>query len=237
MDYQKEYILKNPGLHLEQAQLKAKQVLNFLGSLKIDSLLDVACGAGGITMEFNAKLKPDMAVGIDISKDMIKVAKENDTDHEIEWICEDIYKYSPKANFDLGTGIDIIEHVEDDLGLLKRMGELGKLVCIKVPMEDSFLDNQIIRKLGIRDPWKESEERYGHIHHYNEKQLNKLFTIAGFKILKEGYIPLPKRSKLFYEVFRVIFLPLGWFSQKAMANFVGGFKIVLLESFNNLSNK
>lgn len=232
MDYQKEYIQKNPGLHLEQSGVKARQVLSFLMPMQVNSLLDVACGAGGITLEFKRILKPKEAVGIDISTEMINAARRSDNNKEVTWICEDIYKYNPKMKFDLVTGIDIIEHVKDDLGLLRRMGELGKVVCIKVPMEDSFLDNKIIRRLGIRDPWRESEKKYGHIHHYNEKQLIKLFKEAGFRILKSDYIPLPKRSKMFYEIFRVFFLPIGWFSKRSMANFVGGFKIVLLELVN-----
>ena len=229
MDYQKEYIEKNPGLHLEQAKIKAKQILKFLGYLKIKSLLDVACGAGGITLELKRYLKIENVVGIDISKDMIKAAQENDVNKEVVWICDDIYDHQFTNKFDLVTGIDIIEHVEDDLELLSQMKKIGKKVCIKVPLEDSFLDNKVLRRFGIRDPWKESEEKYGHIHHYNEKLVEKLFYKAGFKIIKSDYIPLPKRSKLFYEIIRLFFLPIGWFSQKAMANFVGGFKIVLLE--------
>lgn len=57
MDYQKEYIQKHPTLHLGQAQLKAGQILDFLGPLKIHSLLDIGCGAGGITKIFKARLK------------------------------------------------------------------------------------------------------------------------------------------------------------------------------------
>lgn len=96
-------------------------------------------------------------------------------------------------------------------------------------MEDSFLDNKVIRKLGISDSWKESDKKYGHIHHYNEKQLLKLYYDAGFRIIKSSYIPLPKRSKLLYEILRIVFIPLGWFSKKAVSNFVGGFKVVLME--------
>ena len=230
MDYQSEYIQKNPGLHLEQAEIKANQILAFLGPIKVESLLDVACGAGGITKILRRKLGSKKTVGIDLSKEMISTAEENDVDKEVEWVCQDIFRYDLEEKFDLVTGIDIIEHVPDDLALLKRMSQLGKRVLIKVPMEDSFLDNRIIRQSGLRDPWKESEEKYGHIHHYNEKQLIHLFHEAGFKIIKSGYIPLPKRSLRFYEIFRLMFLPIGWFSKKAMANFVGGFKIVLMEN-------
>lgn len=230
MDYQKEYITKNPNLGLDQANLKAKQVLAFLGEIKIDSLLDLACGAGGITIILEKALKPKETVGLDISSAMISAAKENGRAKNITWLCQDLFSYNPEKKFDLVTCIDIVEHIEDDLGTLKKIATLGQNILIKVPMEDSVLDNKIIRTLKIRDPWKENEIRYGHIHHYNEKQLLELFDKAGLKIIKQSYIPLPKRSRLFYEILRVVFLPIGWFSQKAMANFVGGFKIVLMET-------
>ncbi|MFA5828413.1 MAG: class I SAM-dependent methyltransferase [Candidatus Shapirobacteria bacterium] len=229
MDYQEEYIHKHPSLHLEQAQLKAKQILDFLGPIKINSLLDIGCGSGGITEILKDYLKPTKVVGVDISQTMILAARERDKMKRIEWICEDILTYHSKTRFDLVVGVDILEHISDDVELLKIIHRLGKKVLIKVPMEDSFLDNQVIRKLGISDSWKESERKYGHIHHYNERQLLEIYKGAGFRIIKSGYIPLPRRSKMLYEVLRVLFLPLGWFSKKAVANFVGGFKIVLME--------
>ncbi len=229
MDYQNEYIKKNPLLHFEQSETKAKQILSFLGDIQVNSLLDVACGAGKITAVLAHTLHSQKTVGIDISKTMIKMAKKCNTTKTISWINIDIFNYRPKQQFDLITCIDILEHVSADLAFLRKVKTLGRQILIKVPLEDSFFDNKILRKLKIRDPWKESGIKYGHIHHYNENQLIRLFSRAGLKRVKEGYIPLPKRSLLFYEIFRVIFLPIGWFSQKAMTNFVGGFKIVLLE--------
>lgn len=231
MDYQKEYIQNNPGLALDEAEIKAQQVLNFLGRIKIKSLLDVACGAGGITKIIQRELKTTRTIGLDISKIMIETAINNDTSGKVNWICKDLFTYQTDQKSDLVTGIDIIEHIPDDLKTLKKMATLGKLILIKTPMENSFVD-RTVRTLGINDSWKESERKYGHVHHYNEKELIKLFKDAKLKIVKDGYIPLPRRSKPLYEFLRIIFLPIGWFSPKAMANIVGGFKIALLEPIN-----
>jgi trans-aconitate methyltransferase len=229
MDYQQEYILKNPGLGLDESDKKAIQILSFLGSNNFKSMIDIACGAGRITTILKQKLRLKKVVGVDISKTMIRNAKSKNITEEVEWICCDIFKYKTKYVFDLVLAIDILEHVVDDLALIKKISRMGKMTLIKTPMEDSFLDNKIMRRLGIRDHWKESEERYGHVHHYNERQLADLVEKADCEIVKEDYIPLPKRSTVFWEVFRIIFLPIGWFSKKAMTNFVGGFKIVLIK--------
>jgi trans-aconitate methyltransferase len=230
MDYQKEYIKKNPGLHLEQSKMKALQILNFLDGLQVKSLLDVACGAGKITKILSKSLRSHFTVGLDVSGVMIENAKRNGKCKNIHWINKDVFKYYPKEKFDLVICIDVLEHIKNDRKFLRKVKTLGNQILLKIPMEDSFLDNHIIRTLKINDPWKESEIKYGHIHHYNENQLMQMFKEYGLKIIKDGYIPLPKRSLLFYEVLRILFLPLGFFSQKAMANFVGGFKIVLLSA-------
>ena len=227
MDYQHEYIRKNPSLHLEQAKIKADQILKFLGGMKVGSLIDVGCGAGGITVILKEKLSPVKTIGIDISKTMIDLAKRKNKD--ITWYCGDIFGYKHRDKVDLIIGIDIIEHIQDDIGLLKKMGRIGHKVLIKTPLEDSFLDSKI-RKLEINDSWKDSENKYGHIHHYNDKQITKMCKDAGFKIVKSDYLPLPKRSKWLYEILRIIFLPLGWVSKRIVTNFVGGFKIILMES-------
>jgi len=232
MDYQKEYILKNPKLGLDEADKKALQILSFLETFRFKSMIDVACGAGGITTILKQRLRLENVVGVDISKTMIRNAKSKYGVEEIEWVCSDIFKYKTKKLYDLILAIDIVEHVEDDLALIKKISRMGKMVLLKIPMEDSILDNKIMRNLGIRDHWKESEEKYGHIHHYNEKQIISLIDRSDCEIIKEDYIPLPKRSSMFWEVFRIMFLPIGWFSKKAMANFVGGFKIVLIKRKN-----
>lgn len=230
MDYNEEYIKKNPNMHLEHSDLKFSQILRVIptGS-KFNNILDIACGAGVITQHFAEYFNPTYIEGIDISQAMINKAKELDVNHKIVWKVADIYTYNSNINYDLIVCADIIEHVSDDHLFSSILSRLGKNVVIKVPLEDSYF-NRFLRRFKIYDPWKDTEERYGHIHHYSESELDNVFTSNGFQIVNADFIPMPKRSKFRWEIIRLIFYPLSFVSIRLMVKFVGGFKVYYLSS-------
>ena len=233
MDYTEEYIQKNPTLHLEEADLKARQILNFLKDtpVQIRSLLDIACGAGQITLRLASALNlpPKATTGLDISQTMITTAQALDQSGHANWVCADVFQYSPAQPADLVTCIDILEHIDNDLEFLQHIKHFGHYLLIKTPLEDSTI-NRWLTAAKLADPWAETREQYGHVHHYNESQLRRLWQAAGLMIVKDGYLPLPKRSKLHWELLRLITLPVGWFSPTARLRLVGGFKLVLLKT-------
>jgi len=232
MDYAEEYAQKNPTLHLEEAGLKAQQVLTFLQHtpIKIRSLIDIACGAGQITLHLRSALHllPKTVTGLDISQVMIETAQKLDTESTINWICTDVFKFSPNHIVDLISCIDILEHIDDDLKFLQHIKKFGHYIFIKTPLEDSLI-NRWLRASRLADPWQETNKQYGHVNHYNEAQLRQLWQATRMSVIKEGYLPLPKRSKLHWELLRLITLPIGWFSQNTLVRLVGGFKIILLK--------
>lgn len=230
MDYQEEYIKKNPNMHLEDAEMKVRQVsLVIPENLKIRSLLDVACGAGSITTMLVKQLKPTHALGIDISKAMINKAKELDKERTVEWKASDVFKYKNTKLFDLVLCVDILEHIDDDLKFLKKVSEFGRFILVKTPLERSVFST-LLKNLGILDPWKDTEMRYGHVHHYDENELNSLFQKANLRIVNSISVPMPKRTKFRWEIFRLLFYPISIFSMKRMVEVSGGFKIVLLKT-------
>lgn len=228
MDYQKEYIEKNPDMHLDDSDLKIRQLcLVIKPSYQIESLLDVACGAGSVTIGLVKKYQPKQAVGLDVSSAMIKKAKELDKDKLVEWIRSDIFTYKHSKKFDLVTCVDILEHIEDDKAFLKRISVLGKYIVVKTPLEDSLF-NRFLRKFGIFDPWEDTEKRYGHIHHYNENVLRRMINEGGLKVIESVSVPMPKRSRKIWEFFRLLFYPIALISMDKMVEVSGGFKIYLL---------
>jgi len=230
MDYQEEYLRLNPNMHLEDSLAKVKQVLNVIPKgVTFKSMLDVACGAGLITMEVAKELKIQKSVGIDISNKMIEKAKEIDKDNLVQWEVADIFKYKLSSEFDLVLCVDILEHLEDDLGFLEKVSEIGKYAIVKTPLERSLFSRFLVR-LRIFDPWEDTKERYGHLQHYDEKSLTSLIAESGFTIEESISVPMPKRSKRVWEFFRLLFYPIVLISMDEMVRTSGGFKILLLES-------
>ncbi|MDP3989563.1 MAG: methyltransferase domain-containing protein [bacterium] len=230
MDYQREYIEKNSDLHNSDVSSKVSVINRLLPKIpiKIDSVVDVACGSGKILLEITKGLDIKKSMGIDISKNMIEVAKTNDLEKIVEWINDDVYQVQ-RSDFDLVLAVDILEHIEKDIVLLNHIKKLGRFVILKVPIEKNILNNLIkILSFGYVDEQKYTELKYGHIHHYSEKDIDKLIEGSNLRILFKEYVHLPKRSKLLWEILRIIFFPIWYVSRSFYLKFNGGFLVLLL---------
>lgn len=229
MNYQDEYIRLHPDLHDADLESKITAVFKILPhDININSILDVACGSGKILIEVLKKLNSIRNVGIDISKKAINIAKQYDLEKKVLWITKDIFKFN-QERFDLVLALDIIEHISDDKKFLNKMEELGQNLIIKAPIEKNFI-NKLFNILSFKkiDPLLDTKLRYGHVHHYSLKELMKLINGSSFSIKKINYMHLPKRSKLFWEIWRIIFMPLWFISKEYYIKFNGGFLVLFL---------
>jgi 2-polyprenyl-3-methyl-5-hydroxy-6-metoxy-1,4-benzoquinol methylase len=144
----------------------ARIIKKFSSNTKI---LDFGCGNGYflkiIKNKFN--LKPENLYGYEISKEAIKIAKENSR-----------IKFSPslknkKSFFDIVLSIDVIEHIEDDLKILKEYKSLlkmGGFVIISTSLHNFY--------------WNKMDYRGGHKRRYTMKELRMKLNKAGFSIQK-----------------------------------------------------
>jgi SAM-dependent methyltransferase len=229
MDYQNKYLQLHKDLHEADVDSKVGAIANILPKDgKIHSILDVGCGSGKILIQLSQLLGTDKNTGIDISQKIIEVAKSNDPDGIISWLATDVF--SPTlSKHDVVLAVDIVEHVQDDHSFLKRISQLGDFVVIKVPIEVNIV-NRFIKSLsnGIIDPCLNTEVRYGHIHHYSVEGFLSLLDGSSLRVIKVAYMHLPKRSRIFWEILRVIFMPLWLMSRKYYVKCNGGFLVVLL---------
>ena len=95
-------------------------VINTL-DLKITSILDVGCGTGILANELK-KMNFEVS-GMDISEDMINVAKETTT--EIEFIVADMRNFDMKKKFDMITcAFDAINYITTDEDMENAMSSI-----------------------------------------------------------------------------------------------------------------
>lgn len=229
MDYQKEYINKNPDLHNSDLQSKVDAIKQAVGSKKqFDSVIDVACGSGNILLNISSHFRSKKLLGVDISRDIIAIAKSNDSKKKATWLVSDVFDLKPDK-YELVLAIDILEHVDNDLAFLKQIKNLGNFIVIKTPIERNFI-NRFVRiiTLGIIDEYRHTKIQYGHIHHYSVKDVLDLIDNAGLKIVNKVYLPLPRRSKLFWEIIRIAASPLWRISVSSYLRVNGGFLVLLL---------
>lgn len=227
MDYQSHYLINNPSLHIEDAEIKFNEIASIIPTnRKYDSILDVGCGAGVLTVKLSDYLHATHTTGLDISQEMIKNAKIINKNKNITWIATNISTFNPTKKFDLVICADIIEHIDNDIAFINKMAELGQEIIIRTPLENSLI-NHLFKKIKISDEFKKTEERYGHVHHYSLDEFINKIHLSGLKILNYRIVTInKKRTWWFNEIFRIISLIIAPFSIKTAVNFSGGFLLV-----------
>jgi toxoflavin synthase len=77
------------------------------------NILDVGCGSGTITREI-ARTGNKKIVGIDISDEMIRIAKEHEKSAplKIKYYCEDILKFKTDLQFDYIVSVYLLNYAE-----------------------------------------------------------------------------------------------------------------------------
>lgn len=97
-----------------------------------DKVLDVGCGDGILTVDLARKAK--QVVGIDINPRNIKQAKKEHQKDNIRYILADATKMNFKEKFDVIVLSNVLEHIKDRVVFLRKMGEVGMKILVRVPM-------------------------------------------------------------------------------------------------------
>ncbi|MDP2684408.1 MAG: class I SAM-dependent methyltransferase [bacterium] len=139
-----------------------------------NSVLEIGCGNGTLLGELTKVGK--RVKGIESNPEIISLAKKiNANLNIVQGFAEDLDGILTEK-FDNILMIDVVEHIEDDDGLLIRLGKFledsGELI-IFVPAYQSLY--------GKRD------KEIGHYRRYNKKTLRILIESNGFEVVKMNY--------------------------------------------------
>ena len=106
----------------------------------IKTILDLGCGDGKLMLMIRDRIKIDKAVGVDVFKPDIDLAKKRKT-HE-EYLLQDIRKVNfPKQSFDLVLASHVVEHLpkRDAMKLIAKMEDMAKKqVIIASPIGEMY---------------------------------------------------------------------------------------------------
>jgi len=136
------------------------------------AVLDAGCGEGRLA-ELMAKMGFQVS-GFDESRDSLKQARERNPGLTF-WTGKMDSIPVPDQSFDAIIAGDVLEHLEDDRAAVKEFRRIlkpGGIAVISVPADPE--------KWSIDDDWS------GHKRRYQQDQLAKLFSSAGF-VQEAGY--------------------------------------------------
>ena len=165
---------------------------------KIDYYLEMGGGHGLYISEAIRLLKPGTKFDlIDISPTSIEASRALIANDSVNYTLSDIFKIKAEKKYDFITMGEVLEHVEDPVALLAKLGELlkdGGSMFITTPTNAPAID---------------------HIYLFtNSDDIRKVIDKAGFKVTDEIGIYSEKVSKEKAEKFKVAMMYAAFITKK-----------------------
>jgi SAM-dependent methyltransferase len=142
----------------------------FLPAAKAPDIFDAGCGTGGMLKDLE---KYGQLVGADASEEAVKFCRLRG--FEIAQ-CSVLDIPFQAGSFDVVLGLDLIEHLDDDMGALRELYRVcrpGGLLVVTVP--------------AFQFLWSHHDELNHHKRRYTRGQLRHRLTSASFQVLRSSY--------------------------------------------------
>jgi hypothetical protein len=117
--------------------------------------------------------------GYDISPQAYKMAVEKKSS-KIDFYLKDLLT-EKNIHFDVVSIIDVIEHVEDYIGFVKKVKHYGRFKVFHIPLDLS------VQSLTRMSPILNLRKDVGHIHYFNKDIALAALIDCGYKIIDWRY--------------------------------------------------
>lgn len=176
-----KYLENNPSWHEEDSPWKASQISKMMDRNRLDPtrVCEIGCGAGEILHQLSEHYPEKAYFGYEISPQAYEMcqkrSKGNLTFHLRDLLEED------DPCFDLVLVIDVIEHVEDCFGFLRKLKETGEYKMFHIPLDLSV--QTVLRS----SPITKARASVGHIHYFSKETALETLKDTGYEIVDHFY--------------------------------------------------
>ena len=173
------YLKRNPSWHMEESPFKVRQILRMIRrqNLAPKTVCDVGCGGGLVLDELQEYLPSGcLSIGYDISPDAIAFCSTRCRDNLYFRIC-DITRDACETFFDLVLILDVFEHVEDYIGLVREIRSKGNYKLFHIPLDLSV--QAVVRKNGLL----RRRDNFAHLHYFTKETALRTLTDVGYKLV------------------------------------------------------
>ena len=188
-----------------------KLILDISGRFRFDSVLDIGCGTGEILNH----LKPRKGVGVDISPEMVRIAKSKYDDYE--FIASDFDSLEITEKFDLIIVIDVIEHLGDmerTLANIRKYSNKGTKIIVSSPSYYWKFILDIGEKLRMKMP--EGDHKW-----IPPNALKRMIRNNGLMIEEFGYsLLVPKRVPILSDIMNTVFRKIPIIRNLGLVNYL-----------------
>jgi len=159
-----------------------ERLLATVSELPVQSVLDVGCGAGQNLYALAAFGNYRLA-GIDVSYKALERARALVPDAEFHLM--DVQSQTLDAHFDLVISLQVVEHIPDDLALMRNM---------------RLMSNRYVLIATMQGKMRSSETRIGHLRNYSSDELVARMQSVGLKPIRVEGWGFPFYSPLYRTV-------------------------------------
>lgn len=220
------YHRHNPTWHLEDSPWKAQQILKMLKkhNLELETIGEIGCGAGGILKHLSQCLPGSIALhGFEISEAAYSLCKQWQVGN-LHFHLEDLLE-KPSVFFDLLLVIDVIEHVEDYFGFLRKLRGKAHHKIFHIPLDFNLIN--LLRPQILPNMRK----NIGHIHYFSKETALASLEDTGYEVVDWFYTPCAfelasttRKIAMFNLPRRILFV----LRPDLSARIFGGFSIMVL---------
>jgi len=179
------YLKFNPTWHTEESPFKVRQILRMMErqNLAPKAICDVGCGAGVVLAELQPHLPSDCTCwGYDVAPQALAMCADRSNKSLRFRLC-DIRKDECDTFFDLLLMLDVFEHVEDYMGLVRAVRFKARQKLFHIPLDLSV--QAVLRKNGLLL----RRDHHAHLHYFTKETALRTLTDIGYEIVDLFYTP------------------------------------------------
>ncbi len=152
-----------------------------------DSLLDVGCGEGVLTVEWAERLGDRRVVGIDLDDPKLAAEWAKRQRPNLEFQIADATALSfEDGEFDMATAIEVLEHVPDPAATLAEMARVARSrLLVSVPREPLWRGLNVARGAYLG----QLGNTPGHVNHWSKRSFAGL--LARYGTVEQVRSPFP----------------------------------------------
>jgi SAM-dependent methyltransferase len=186
------YLKNNPTWHQEDSPWKARQIQRIIekNGLAPARVCEIGCGAGGV-LDRLSELYPDVEFyGYEISSQAYEMCIPK-TKKNLSFRLFDLLE-DDEEHFDIVMAIDVIEHIEDCFGWLRKVRDKAEYKIFHIPLD---LSVQTVLRAA---PIIRGRKAVGHIHYFTKETALEALKDTGYEVqdvfFTGGSVELPGRG-------------------------------------------